>query len=44
MKQMKCPRCNAEMKYDSEINIKGKIIVIYYCPKCRETAHKEKNK
>ena len=39
---MKCPRCGAEMKYDSEIKVQGTTIVIYYCPKCNSTAHKEK--
>ena len=41
---MRCPRCGAEMKYDSEINVQGSIIVIYYCSKCGEMAHKEKNR
>ena len=39
---MKCPRCGAEMKYDSEIKVQGTTIVVYYCPKCNATAHKEK--
>ena len=31
------------MKYDSEINVQGTTIVIYYCPECSEMAHEEKN-
>lgn len=39
---MNCPRCGTKMKYDSEIKVEGRTIVIYRCPKCNEMAHKEK--
>lgn len=39
---MKCPRCGALMRLDSEIDFHdgGKPMKIYYCPKCGEMAHK----
>ena len=38
---MKCPKCGAEMRYDSELKVGNeKPIIIYYCPKCGELAHK----
>lgn len=37
---MLCPRCKTVMKVDCKITIEGKKLIIYYCPKCGEMAHK----
>ena len=41
---MKCPYCGEKMRIDTEIDFgDGKPpVVIYYCPSCGETTHKEK--